>query len=188
MNSDLKKQTLELLNQLLNWNLLDGSADAHNWRGYWKPKVKSMRAALLTANEQEGERPLDEGAPTNAAYRIWNDLVEFLAFLGPPENKYKAIAAIQGRIVEMLNNEGVNQAAAAPAQLTGPARGSECEAPDASRKGFENWALDEMHCSRADLERLTGGRGSYRLHNVQCWWMGWNAALASLNGTVKEGE
>jgi hypothetical protein len=49
-----------------------------------------------------------------------------------------------------------------------------------SRREFENWCMNEMHCSRNELERLTAGRGSYRLHNVQCWWMGWNGRQGSI--------
>ena len=30
-----------------------------------------------------------------------------------------------------------------------------------------------------NLERLTGGRGGYKVHNVACWWMAWQAAVAS---------
>ena len=77
--------------------------------------AKELRETLAASEPlTEQVRQLDEGAPTNAAYRIWNDLAEFLAFLGPTENKYKAIAKIQGRIVEMLNNEDVAQALLVP--------------------------------------------------------------------------
>jgi len=44
---------------------------------------------------------------------------------------------------------------------------------------FEKW-VTAMEPAYADsnLERLTGGRGSYRVHNVACWWMAWQAAYA----------
>src|SRR6185312_236176 len=47
-------------------------------------------------------------------------------------------------------------------------------AAQAARERFEKWVTD-MEPAYADenLERLTGGRGSYRVHNVHCWWMGW---------------
>jgi len=82
-------------------------------------KVKAILAQPLAPAQQEklAAAPLHEGAPTNAAYRIWNDLAEFIAFLGPHDNKYKAIAVIRRHIVEMLNNEGVTLAAA-PAEVT----------------------------------------------------------------------
>ena len=81
---------------------------------YWYEGYKVGKAALAALPASPvapAPRLLDGGGPTNAAYRIWNDLTEFIAFLGPAENKYKAIAAIQGRIVEMLNFEGVAQQA-----------------------------------------------------------------------------
>jgi hypothetical protein len=44
------------------------------------------------------------------------------------------------------------------------------------RKQFEEWCREVMFCDPEHLERLTGG--SYRVHNVQYWWMGWEAALS----------
>lgn len=46
-----------------------------------------------------------------------------------------------------------------------------------TRKSFEKWCKEEMNADPENLERLTGGRGSYRVHNVHCWWMGWKAAI-----------
>lgn len=55
------------------------------------------------------------------------------------------------------------------------------------RQAFEKWCMDEMNADPEYLERLTGGRGNYSAHNVQCWWMGWKAAAELARWTPKEG-
>ena len=49
--------------------------------------------------------------------------------------------------------------------------------PHKQREEFEKW-VTAMEPAYADenSERLTGGRGNYKVHNVACWWMGWQAA------------
>jgi len=43
----------EVLKELLNWSLVDGSADAYNWRGYWKPKILNALAAQPEQQKEE---------------------------------------------------------------------------------------------------------------------------------------
>jgi hypothetical protein len=65
----------------------------------------------------------------------------------------------------------------------------------ANRPEFESWVRETMLCDPEHLERLTGGTGSYRVHNVQCWWMGWQAGetkerdrlLSALRWALREG-
>jgi hypothetical protein len=48
--------------------------------------------------------------------------------------------------------------------------------PDAEqeRSMFEAWVTNmEPAYATSNLERLTGGRGGYRVHNVAIWWMAW---------------
>ena len=60
---------------------------------------------------------------------------------------------------------------------------SQDEALELARKQFEEW-VTKMEPAYADsnLERLTGGRGGYKVHNVACWWMAWQACSALIRG------
>src|SRR6185312_13243052 len=60
-------------------------------------------------------------------------------------------------------------------------------AAQAARERFEKWVTD-MEPAYADenLERLTGGRGSYRVHNVHCWWMGWEHGWEAALRVIEE--
>jgi len=55
------------------------------------------------------------------------------------------------------------------------------------RAQFEKW-VTAMEPAYADsnLERLTGGRGGYRVHNVACWWMAWQAAYVAGMARMRE--
>ncbi len=46
----------------------------------------------------------------------------------------------------------------------------------ADRKAFEEHCRNERLCDPEHLE--VGISGRYCTHNVQCWWLGWQAALA----------
>lgn len=52
----------------------------------------------------------------------------------------------------------------------------EKEKPMDERKKFEEWVVDmEPDYATSNLERLTGGKGGYRVHNVAIWWKSWQA-------------
>lgn len=72
--------------------------------------------------------------------------------------------------------------------LPAPPGTSPAPAVQDERAEFEAWCRDVMLCDPENLERLTAGRGSYRFHNVQCWFMGWQARAsrsASADGKEK---
>lgn len=103
---------------IAKWRGLRTSSDAFlSASAYGTYEMAADELAALLDNQPApapaltGSGSVDEAAITNTCYRIWNDLVEFLSFIGPHDNKYKAIAAIQGEIVRMLNDEGVNSQA-----------------------------------------------------------------------------
>ena len=58
---------------------------------------------------------------TNAAYRIWNDLVPLLNFIGAGDTKDKAIGAMKIRFLEQFDDDGAS--AASPARDAERGRG-----------------------------------------------------------------
>lgn len=53
-------------------------------------------------------------------------------------------------------------------------------AEEEMRAEFEKWVTKmEPAYAHENLERLTGGHGGYKVHNVACWWFAWQAATAS---------
>lgn len=54
------------------------------------------------------------------------------------------------------------------------------------RLEFEKWVADmEPAYAAENLERLTGGRGGYKVHNVACWWYAWQARAELEKKVVK---